>query len=107
MPLVLVLDEQTVYRAGLRSLISAEIPHADVIEASNLPQALDHIRNSTIDFGAPRDGSIKFGDVRFLEDSARNLASYALCSRIRIRHSGRHSRDPGSRISRLYFKTPV
>ena len=49
MPLILVLDEQTVYRAGLRSLISAEIPHAEVIEASNLPQALDHIRNSTID----------------------------------------------------------
>ena len=49
MPLILVLDEQTVYRTGLRSLISAEIPHAEVIEASNLPQALDHIRNSTID----------------------------------------------------------
>ena len=46
---ILVLDEQTVYRAGLRSLISAEIPRAEVIEASNLPQALDHIRNSTID----------------------------------------------------------
>jgi DNA-binding NarL/FixJ family response regulator len=49
MPLILVLDEQTFYRAGLRSLISAEIPRAEVIEASNLPQALDHIRNSTID----------------------------------------------------------
>ena len=49
MPLILVLDEQTVYRAGLRSLITAEIPHAEVIEASNLPQALDHIRHSTID----------------------------------------------------------
>jgi hypothetical protein len=26
MPRILVLDEQTIYRAGLRSLISAEIP---------------------------------------------------------------------------------
>jgi len=49
MPLILILDEQTVYRAGLRSLVSAEIPHAEVIEASNLHQALDHIRISTID----------------------------------------------------------
>ena len=49
MPRILVLDEQTVYRIGLRSLISAEIPRAEVIEASNLPQTLDHIRNSTID----------------------------------------------------------
>jgi DNA-binding NarL/FixJ family response regulator len=45
----LVCDEQSVYRMGLRSLIGAEIPRAEVIEASNLPQALDHIRNSTID----------------------------------------------------------
>jgi DNA-binding NarL/FixJ family response regulator len=49
MPRFLVCDGQSVYRTGLRSLISAEIPRAEVIEASNLPQALDHIRNSTID----------------------------------------------------------
>ena len=49
MSLVLVLDEQTFYRIGLRSLISSEIPHAEVIEASSLPQALDRIRNSTIE----------------------------------------------------------
>ena len=49
MPLILVLDEQTVYRAGLRGLIVAEVPRVEVIEASNLSQALDHIRNSTID----------------------------------------------------------
>ena len=49
MPRFLVCDGQSVYRIGLRSLISAEIPRAEVIEASNLPQALDHIRNSTID----------------------------------------------------------
>ena len=49
MPRFLIWDEQTIYRAGLRSFIGAEIPRAEVIEASNLPQALDHIRNSTID----------------------------------------------------------
>ena len=49
MPRFLVCDGQSVYRIGLRSLISAEIPRAEVIEASNLPQALDHIRNSAID----------------------------------------------------------
>ncbi|MFZ1882735.1 MAG: hypothetical protein WAU53_03825, partial [Rhodoplanes sp.] len=49
MPRFLVCDEQSVYRMGLRSLIGAEIPRAEVVEASNLPQALDHIRNSTID----------------------------------------------------------
>ena len=107
MPRFLVCDGQSVYRIGLRSLISAEIPRAEVIEASNLPQALAHIRNSTIDLVLVGTGSIKFGRARFLEGSARNLAVYALCRRIHIRHSGRYSRDPGSRISRLYFKTPV
>jgi hypothetical protein len=32
----LVCDGQTVYRTGLRNLISAEISGAEVIEASNL-----------------------------------------------------------------------
>ena len=107
MPLILVLDEQTVYRTGLRSLISAEIPHAEVIEASYLPQALDHIRNSTIDLVLVGTSSIKFGRARFFEGSARNLASYALCRRIHIRRPGRNSGNPISRISRLHFKTPV
>ena len=49
MPRFLVCDGQSVYRIGLRSLISAGIPRAEVIEASNLPQALDHIRSSTLD----------------------------------------------------------
>jgi DNA-binding NarL/FixJ family response regulator len=49
MPRFLVCDGQSVYRIGLRSLISAGIPRAEVIEASNLPEALDHIRSSTID----------------------------------------------------------
>ena len=49
MPRILIWDEQTIYRAGLRSFIGAEIPRAEVIETTNLPQALDHIRSSNID----------------------------------------------------------
>ena len=45
----LVLDEHSVYRTGLCHFLRSELPHAELIEASNLPQALDHIRNSTID----------------------------------------------------------
>jgi len=59
MPRFLVCDGQSVYRIGLRSLISAEIPRAEVIEASNLPQALDQIRTSAIDLvlvGTGRSG---------------------------------------------------
>ena len=67
MPLILILDEQTVYRAGLRSLISAEIPHAEVIEASNLPQALDHIRISTIDLVLVGTGRSSLGALDSLK----------------------------------------
>ena len=107
MPRFLVCDGQSVYRIGLRSLIKAEMPSAEVIEASNPSEALAQIRASAFDLVLVGTRSVRFGAVRFLEGSARNLAGYALCRRIHIRHSGRYSRDPGSRISRLYFKTPV
>ena len=67
MPLILILDEQTVYRAGLRSLVSAEIPYAEVIEASNLPQALDHIRISTIDLVLMGTGRSSLGALDSLK----------------------------------------
>jgi DNA-binding NarL/FixJ family response regulator len=73
MPLILVLDEQTVYRTGLRSLISAEIPGAEVIEASNLPQALDHIRNSTIDLalvGLGRSSSAALDSLKAVRETS-------------------------------------
>jgi DNA-binding NarL/FixJ family response regulator len=73
MPRILVLDEQTIYRAGLRSLISAEIPHAEVIEASNLPQALDHIRNSTIDLvlvGTGRSSLAAFDSLKAAREAS-------------------------------------
>jgi DNA-binding NarL/FixJ family response regulator len=49
MPRILVLDEHTVYRTGLRSLICAKVPCAEVIEASSLVQALSQLRNSIFD----------------------------------------------------------
>ena len=73
MPLILILDEQTVYRAGLRSLVSAEIPYAEVIEASNLPQALDHIRNSTIDLvlvGTGRSSLATFDSLKTARETS-------------------------------------
>ena len=49
MPRILVLDEQAVYRTGLRELIDAKVPCAEVIEASSLLQALSQLRSSTFD----------------------------------------------------------
>jgi DNA-binding NarL/FixJ family response regulator len=49
MPRILVLDEHAVYRTGLREFIGAQIPRAEVIEASSLIQALTLIRNSAFD----------------------------------------------------------
>ncbi|HEX5865735.1 MAG TPA: response regulator transcription factor [Casimicrobiaceae bacterium] len=49
MPRIVVLDEHTVYRTGLRSLICAKVPCAEVIEASSLVQALSQLRNSIFD----------------------------------------------------------
>ena len=49
MPRILVLDEQAVYRTGLRELIDSKVPCAEVIEASSLLQALSQLRSSTFD----------------------------------------------------------
>ena len=47
---ILVVDEQAVYRAGLRELIAAKIPHVSVIEASSLVRALScEPRSNTFD----------------------------------------------------------
>ena len=73
MPRFLVCDGQSVYRIGLRSLISAEIPRAEVIEASNLPQALDHIRNSTIDLvlvGTGRSSLAAFDSLKAARETS-------------------------------------
>ena len=49
MPRILVLDEQAIYRTGLRELIDSKVPCAEVIEASSLLQALSQLRSSTFD----------------------------------------------------------
>jgi len=49
MPRILVLDEQTIYRTGLRELISAKVPCAEVIEASSFTQAFSQIRDGAFD----------------------------------------------------------
>ena len=49
MPRVLFLDEHTVYRRGLSSLICARVPCAEVIESNSLVQALSQLRTSTFD----------------------------------------------------------
>ena len=49
MPRILVLDEHTVYRTGLCSLICARVPCVEVIEANSLVQGLSQLRNSIFD----------------------------------------------------------
>ena len=44
-PQILIFDEQSVYRAGLHSLISSNMPRAEVVEANSLNEALCQIRN--------------------------------------------------------------
>ena len=46
---ILVLDEHSVYRIGLCHLLRAELPRAEVIDASNLNEALSQIRNRIFD----------------------------------------------------------
>ena len=49
MPRILVLDEHSVYRIGLCHLLRAELPRAEVIDASNLNEALSQICNRVFD----------------------------------------------------------
>src|SRR5271157_4454182 len=45
-----VVDEQAVYRTGLRALIAAKVPFVEVFEASSLAQALScELRNNMFD----------------------------------------------------------
>lgn len=46
---ILVFDEHSVYRAGLRSLICVQIPRAEVLEASSPIHALSLIRDGALD----------------------------------------------------------
>ena len=46
---ILVLDEHSVYRTGLCHFLRAELPRAEVFDASNLNEALPEIRNRIFD----------------------------------------------------------
>ncbi|MFO1098456.1 MAG: response regulator transcription factor [Xanthobacteraceae bacterium] len=76
------MDEQTVYRAGLRSLIGANIPHAEVIEASNLSQAINHIRMNTFDLVLAGTGLSSLTALEFLKSAreASPTARFAIIS---------------------------
>jgi len=63
----LVCDGQSVYRIGLRNLIEAEMPSAEVIEASDPSEALAQILASAFDLvllGTDRSGLEQFGSFK-------------------------------------------
>jgi DNA-binding NarL/FixJ family response regulator len=72
MPRFLVCDGQSVYRIGLRSLIKAEMPSAEVSEASNPSEALAQIRAGAFDLvlvGTDRSGLEQFDFLKAREAS--------------------------------------
>ena len=77
MPRILVLDEQAVYRTGLRELIDSKVPCAEVIEASTLLQALSQLRSSTFDLVLVGVDLSSFGPLDSLK--AAREASPATC----------------------------
>ncbi|MFY9736734.1 MAG: response regulator transcription factor, partial [Rhodoplanes sp.] len=73
MPRFLVCDGQSVYRIGLRSLIKAEMPSAEVIEASNPSEALAQIRASAFDLvlvGTDRSGLEQFDSLKAAREAS-------------------------------------
>lgn len=60
---ILIIDEQAVFRTGLRELIAAKIPGVDVLEASSLAQAVSCDQTNSFDLvlvGAGRSNSEAF-----------------------------------------------
>ena len=67
MPRILVLDEHTIYRTGLCSLICARVPCVEVIEANSLVQGLSQLRNSIFDLVLVCVGLSSFGPLNPLK----------------------------------------
>ena len=63
MPRILVFDGHSVYRTGLCSLLSAKIPCAEVIEASNPNEAFSQIRNDAFDLVLVGTGRSSLGPL--------------------------------------------
>jgi len=67
MPRILVFDGQSIYRTGLRSLINAEMPCTEVIEASNPNEALAQIRAGVFDLMLVGTDRACLGSLDFLK----------------------------------------
>ncbi|MGZ9020889.1 MAG: LuxR C-terminal-related transcriptional regulator [Rhodoplanes sp.] len=67
MPRILVFDEHSVYRTGLRSLIRVQMQQAEVTEANSLIQALSLIRNDAFDLVLVGVDLSSFGSLDPLE----------------------------------------
>jgi DNA-binding NarL/FixJ family response regulator len=63
----LVCDEQRVYRTGLRDLIRAKVACAEVIDASDLNDALSQIRHSVFDLVLVGTGRLSLEQLDFLK----------------------------------------
>jgi DNA-binding NarL/FixJ family response regulator len=73
MPRILVFDGQSIYRTGLRSLINAEMPCAEVIEARNPNEALAEIRSGVFNLVLVGTDRSSLGQLDFLK-SAREAS---------------------------------
>jgi DNA-binding NarL/FixJ family response regulator len=67
MPRILVFDGQSIYRTGLRGLINAEMPCAEVIEANNPNEALAQIRAGAFDLTLVGTDRARSGLLDFLK----------------------------------------
>jgi DNA-binding NarL/FixJ family response regulator len=83
MPRFLICDGQSVYRIGLRSLIKAEMPWAEVIEASNPSEVLAQIRASAFDLvlvGTDRSGLEQFDSLKAAREALPPTTRFAIVS---------------------------
>ena len=79
---ILVFDGHSIYRSGLRSLISAEMPCAEVIEASDPNEALAQIRAGVFDLVLVGTGRPSLGplDLPKLAREASPATRFAIIS---------------------------
>ena len=104
---ILVVDDQAVYRTGLRSLISTQILGAEVLEAHSLPQALPQIQHGAFDLvllGLDLSDS-EAVDALTSAREASPATRFAILSASDARADILASL--GRRIARLHFKAPI
>jgi len=105
-PRILLFDEQGVYRTGLHSLISSNMPRAEVVEAKSLNEALSQIRNDPFNLvilgvNLP---SLLLG---FLKAAREASPSTQFAIIIGLGHARGHSRHLSRGFARLHFEAPV